>query len=565
MDCIFCKSNIKVSPEERDSFEVHMVGEHLAKKNLTFLLVVCLLDEEERGAITEVISNKYQLDGLAAVGLSDSYGGPEDVVQGDALEDLQHIKVERKDETESPLQEHKINLKETKVPPEELQRNHKTESAPSFMLGNEIGESLSDVPHYMELDEKQVLGVKSNEVVEAFIGGQSPSREDITAEESYKIVNNVENETSREQLSENSFAEDLERWRKLVSEIEKGPRLVVNSSESEPRLDLDELLNNQRFKCDVCPVVCKFRASLRKHKKKNHMNTVDNELRDPSYELSVECDEDQSNSEPQDTVSSSTPQKEEIEKEAQEKILQKGKLYELEIREELEKNGKLTCNICDFVSRRRHNFSMHMRRIHGIRQRARRKDAWKPEFKPSLITKEVLKKNTRPMNKVALETNLRQREMKVVNLEESAENTKDLKQDKTLSLRKGLESVTINKSWSNFLLGSIHSEKPKNDTLKTSQGERQVKRSNPYLIKDHNKSSAAEDPNLPSLKTDKGRCPKCGEVKVNLRGHYLSVHIEGSFPCKDCDKICTSSHKLSDHRHKKHPKNPKKEHRYSAM
>ena len=125
------------------------------------------------------------------------------------------------------------------------------------------------------------------------------------------------------------------------------------------------------------------------------------------------------------------------------------------------------------------------------------------------------------------------------------------KLDKTVSLRKSLEAVPINKSWSSFLLDSISSDKTK--SLDESLKNRTPLKAN-HLVKDNNKSSPESDPNLLTLKGERGVCPKCFEVKANLRGHYLSVHIQGSFPCPECDKVLTSSHKRSDHRFKKHPK-----------
>ena len=40
-----------------------MSKNHLAVRNIDFLLIVSLLDEDERAAITQVISDKYLLSG----------------------------------------------------------------------------------------------------------------------------------------------------------------------------------------------------------------------------------------------------------------------------------------------------------------------------------------------------------------------------------------------------------------------------------------------------------------------------------------------------------------------
>ena len=610
VECILCKSRIPARTEETKSFYLHMSKEHLAEKNFNFLLVVSLLDEEERGAITQVISNRY----LLLAGPSTFDGECENgALQGNLFEEklggqpTPCVKLERNDETGNTLQEHKINFRETKLPVEEVkpESDFETETL-SFVLENYLNEETLR-PQSMEVDTEQmkIINKEDGEPTEvenienspAFVERYSPSKK-YSADKTKEIMIEYENETSpREQPTENSFAEDLERWREFVGQLGTTSKATVRSpeSESKAKLDFDEILKPQRFKCDRCPVVCKFRASLNKHKMKNHINDNHNELIDPIHIKDKSTDVDRyndiSNSESQYATNSCMQcfhkskdadslkkhikdvherdmergidgqKKKEIEKEAREEIQTKGKLYEQEVREELEKTGKLTCKICNFVSKLRHNFNKHMRHTHGIRQRARRKDAWKEELRPSFRRKFKLKEESRPMKKA--ETNLKQ-------YEAAGQKMKDEivlpKQDKTISLRKGLESVPINKSWSSFLLGSINSDRPKADTVspRASQVQRPVKR-NPFIVKDNNKSFIDEDPNLLILKVEKGRCPKCNEMKVNVRAHYLSVHTQGNFPCKDCAKILTSAHKLSDHRHKKHPRNPKKVHRYSAI
>ena len=595
VDCILCQSRIPVRPGERGSFEVHLRGEHLAEKNLNFLLVVSLLDEEERGAISQVVGGRYLLAG------SNFEGESEEGIEGNVFEErleghtTPHVKLEHDDEAESSLKKHKSDFKETKLPVEEV---NETETL-SLVLENYFNEepsSLRAQPVEVDAEQMKVIEEEDGEDAEvdniendqAFAEHYSPSKKDETNE----IMIQDENKTSaREQVTENSFAEDLERWRKFVSKLETGSKTTVRSpeSKSKAKLDFDEILKPQRFECDLCSVVCSFRASLNKHKMKNHIYDSRNGLTDPLSESDesssdVARNSENSNSESEEATNSclqcshksktadslkkhikdtherdmDKQRKMQIEEEAQEEIQKKGKLYEQEVREELERNGKLTCKICHFESRMRHNFNNHMRHTHGIRQRARRKDAWK-ELKPSFRRNFKLKEEPRPMKKAS--TNLKQ-------CEATAEKTEDeiglppqqqQQEDKTISLRKGLESVPINKSWSSFLLGSIYSDRPKADTVshKTPEVQKPVKR-NPFIVKDNNKSFIDEDPNLLSLKVERGRCPKCDEVKANVRAHYLSVHTQGSFPCKDCDKILTSSHKLSDHRHKKHPRHPKK-------
>ena len=606
-----------MGPEERELFNLHMNKEHLAERNLNFLLVVCLLDEEERGAISQVISDRCLIAESAWSNLDGEY---EDGVEENVFEvrleghPTPHIKLEPDDEFENTLQRHKSYFKETTLSVEEPRNSFEIETPPLVLKNHSNEETLSLRAQSTELDAEQMKVIdkegdgKATEVEnidnnQVFVECHSPSKKDIGDKTNEFMIQDEKETSAGEQVAENnSFAEDLERWRKFVSELETGSK-ALDESESKAKLDLEEILKPQRFKCDRCPVVCKLRVSLNKHIMKNHINDIHdslspNELTHPISESDestvVARINDTSNSGSEDSTSSCKQcshksknadslkkhikdmherdmgegidgqNKMQIEKEAREKIQKKGKLYEREVRDELEKNGKLTCKICQFESKLRHNFNNHMRSTHGIRQRARRKDAWKEEVRPSFRRKFKLKEESTLMKKVELETNLE-------HCEATAQKTEDqialLKQDKTVSLRKGLESVPINKSWSSFLLGSIHSDLPKTDAVshRTFEGQKPWIKRNPFLVKDNNKSLLDEDLNLLSLKPEKGRCPKCDELKMNVRAHYLSVHTQGSFPCNNCDKILTSAHKLSDHRHKKHPRNPKKVHRYSAV
>ena len=622
VECVLCESKIPVRPEERELFDLHMSKEHLAERNLNFLLVVCLLDEEERGAISQVISDRCLLEESAWSNLDGEHGdGAEENVFEESFEGhpTPHVKLEHDDEAENTLRRNKSFFRETKLEELKPQRNSEIETLPLFIENHSNEETLSLRAQSMELDAEQMKVIdkeedgKAREVEniennQAFIElcALSPSKKHMADKTNEIMIQDEKESSTGEQVTGNSFAEDLERWRKFVSELETGSKALEASpeSKSKAKLDLEEILKPQRFKCDRCPVVCKFRISLNKHKMKNHINDIHdihgpNELTHPFSESDESTDvariNDNTNSESQDLTNSCMQcshksknagslkkhikdiherdmveegideQKEmQIEKEEREKIQKKGKLYEREVRDELEKNGKLICKICHFESKLQHSFNTHMRLTHRIRQRARRKDAWKEELRPSFRRKFKLKEESMLMKKIELETNLEDSEA-------TAQKTEDEialpKQDKTVSLRKGLESVPINKSWSSFLLGSIHSDIPKPDTVshRTFEVQKPWIKRNPFLVKDNNKSLLDEDLILLSLKAEKGRCPKCDELKVNVRAHYLSVHTQGSFPCKDCDKTLTSAHKLSDHRHKKHPRNPKKVHRYSAI
>lgn len=54
------------------------------------------------------------------------------------------------------------------------------------------------------------------------------------------------------------------------------------------------------------------------------------------------------------------------------------------------------------------------------------------------------------------------------------------------------------------------------------------------------------------LRDKEAKCPTCGVHVRKLRQHYLNIHVTGSFPCKICKKMLTSSHSLSNHKFKHH-------------
>ena len=109
-------------PEERELFDLHMSKEHLAERNLNFLLVVCLLDEEERGAISQVISDRCLLEESAWSNLGGEHGdGVEENVFEESFEGhpTPRVKLELDDEAENTLRRHKSFFRETKLSVEE--------------------------------------------------------------------------------------------------------------------------------------------------------------------------------------------------------------------------------------------------------------------------------------------------------------------------------------------------------------------------------------------------------------------------------------------------------------
>ena len=573
VDCLLCSSSIKVRSGERGSFEVHMSKNHLAVRNIDFLLIVSLLDEDERAAITQVISDKYLLSGSDL----DRDDLRENFVDIKRLEDTQtsfELKTER--DVENSLQAEERDLWERKICENELTPNIR-QGPLSPLIRTDVEERSQNVPlikelvseEQMKINDKQDGQSKRIKIIDDddnFVGLVSPAKKEI-AGVTDKIMKQEDTKTFKvEKGFEKSFAEDLQRWRKFVDEIEKGPRAKL---EPEPiqHLVADEILKQERFKCDICHIEYKLRADLTNHKMKNHMNdhldppkALAHDLDDskkPSSDLKDDCETEISCKRCSYKCKNAESLQIHIKDVHESRGLKFGngekyssKLWEKEVNEELKKYGKLSCKICNYVTKFRQNFSNHMRSAHGIRQRARRRDAWRPESKPTFKGKPILREGPESVNNQEME--MEPKKSKALDPDIAApRETTPPKLDKTVSLRKSLEAVPINKSWSSFLLDSISSDKTK--SVGESLKNRTPLKAN-HLVKDNNKSSPESDPNLLTLKGERGVCPKCFEVKANLRGHYLSVHIQGSFPCPECDKVLTSSHKRSDHRFKKHPK-----------
>eukprot|EP00092_Neocalanus_flemingeri_P019891 GFUD01021546.1.p1 GENE.GFUD01021546.1~~GFUD01021546.1.p1 ORF type:complete len:246 (+),score=62.66 GFUD01021546.1:43-780(+) len=83
--CFLCKDHITYNNNDKTDFTEHMNNEHLVDFGIDFLLASCLMEQEEREAIKDVIGDKFQI--------GDKFNDPEDL-EDDIYADLQDITVE---------------------------------------------------------------------------------------------------------------------------------------------------------------------------------------------------------------------------------------------------------------------------------------------------------------------------------------------------------------------------------------------------------------------------------------------------------------------------------------
>jgi len=59
--CFLCKDQIPYSNNDKTDFARHMNNEHMADFGIDFLLAACLMEDEEKEAIQEVVGDKFQI------------------------------------------------------------------------------------------------------------------------------------------------------------------------------------------------------------------------------------------------------------------------------------------------------------------------------------------------------------------------------------------------------------------------------------------------------------------------------------------------------------------------
>ena len=136
-----------------------MSKNHLAVRNIDFLLIVSLLDEDERAAITQVISDKYLLSGSNL----DRDDLRENFVDIKRLEDTQtsfELKTER--DVENSLQAEERNLWERKISENELTPNIR-QGPLSPLIRTDVEERSQNVPLIKELVSEEQMKINDKQ------------------------------------------------------------------------------------------------------------------------------------------------------------------------------------------------------------------------------------------------------------------------------------------------------------------------------------------------------------------------------------------------------------------
>jgi len=85
--CFLCKDQIPYNNNDKTDFTEHMNNEHLADFGIDFLLASCLMDQEERESIQDVIGDKFQIGDK----FNDQEILEDDIYEEESVEDLEYL------------------------------------------------------------------------------------------------------------------------------------------------------------------------------------------------------------------------------------------------------------------------------------------------------------------------------------------------------------------------------------------------------------------------------------------------------------------------------------------
>merc|ERR1712129_103671 len=417
-----------------------------------------------------------------------------------------------------------------------------------------------------------------------------------------------------------SGCEDLDKIDNEDYDKENSENEDMEESENEDgEPDIKEDKSEKRFYCDICPTTTKYQISLKKHKEKHHNNLKKEASKEEHSEEKFKCFVDQCLYKSRFNSNLSRHIKVMHEGVKIPKRTRRKKLCAVDnLGSRLSCNK---CDFTSKFANRfnNHVLEKHTDLLTSRRGRSQpqRKDSKEIKFEDekyfcdqcefsttevSLIQKHRVGSHGSRQENLAetntkVEAGVTSMNEKVTEVKEEVyESITETLSESTNKSNPTLASIKdVNTSWSQFLLGSINPDLPPpsasapppapassppapqspkcdQDVMKLMSNSVQVSSimlNQPKMkschqvqrkkqkFKDELKKPIGEDTTHLSLVSGKGVCPTCGGTKVNVRAHYMSVHIKGEFPCLMCDHVTTSSMKLSDHKYRKHPETRK--------